>query len=154
MNGPETSLENRLLALEARVVALEGMTAARPEQAERAEAFAQEVSKSHLNFRVDMLSLIEDHIEVLKLIHNLVGPADRFKNKQVLTYISRAEAKLAQFQAQFAELESRHPRLQAPVPEKSVPQTSETSMFTKPRTWLWPLALARLVRPATAWWNA
>jgi hypothetical protein len=147
MNELETSLENRLLALEARVAALETVTARLPEKSKRAESFARDMSESHFNFRIDLLSLIEDHVEVLKLIHNMVGPADRLKNKQVLTYIRRAESKLGQFQAQYAQLEARHKR-----PGNATPQ-SPAALPPKRRSLslLKPSALNRLLRSAVGW---
>jgi BMFP domain-containing protein YqiC len=148
MNEPETLLENRLLALEARVVALETATARRPEKSQRAESLAKDMSDSHFNFRIDLLSLIEDHVEVLKLIHNMVGPADRLKNKQVLTYIRRAESKLAMFQAKFAQVEARHQLGENAAPQNAAPQPGRT------RTWSYlnPLTLYRFLRPAA--WDA
>jgi BMFP domain-containing protein YqiC len=137
MNAPETSLEHRLLALEARVVALEKSVAGSPKNSRAAEA-ARDASESHL----DLLSLIEDHVEVLKLIHNLVGPADRLKNKQVLTYIRRAETKLAMFQAKFAQLEARHPRV-----ENDVPPSQKSSRESRLKS----LPLSRLLRSAVRW---
>jgi hypothetical protein len=79
MNQPETLLENRVLSIEARVVALEKSIADLPEKSQQAKSFARDVSASNLNFRMELLSLIEDHIEVLKLVHTMVGPTDRSK---------------------------------------------------------------------------
>ena len=112
MNQPETSLENRVLALEARVLALEKSVAGSPKKSHQAKSFANDVSESHLNIRLDLLSLLEDHIEVLKLVHTTVGPTDRNKNKLVLTYIRRAESKLGEFQVRLAQLEDTRKRLE------------------------------------------
>lgn len=147
MNEPETSLEKRVLALEARVMVLEKMTAGLPENSRRVKSFAKDVSESHLGFRADLLALIEDHVEVLKLVHSLVAPADAGKNKLVLTYIRRAESKLDQFQARFAHLEKTHLNLESNGTEHS-PQLSKKAAVPRLKS----SALNRLVRSA-AWWN-
>ncbi len=101
------SLEQRVLALEARVMALESRPAAPPPKTKRTK-FPE---PTHLNFGMDLLSLIEDHIEVLKLVHTIVPPADHNNNKLVLGYIRRAERKLDQFQSRLAqadEMRKRH----------------------------------------------
>lgn len=149
MNEPETSLENRVLALEARVMALETMTAGLSQKSQRAESFVRDASMSQLTSRMELLSLIEDHVEVLKLIHNMVGPADRLKNKQVLTYIRRAESKLAQFHAQFAQLEAKYKPLEKNAPQNPVAEIPEPRRLSVPKL----LTMTRLLRPA-AWWNA
>jgi hypothetical protein len=118
MNQPETMLESRLLALEARVVALEKNLADLPEKSQQAKSFARDVSNSHLNFRMELLSMIEDHIEVLKLVHTMVGPTDRTKNKMVLSYIRRAESKLGHFQTRFSQLDATRQRLEEGVPQE------------------------------------
>jgi hypothetical protein len=122
MDQPETLLENRVLALEARVVALEKSVADFPQKSQQAKSFARDVSDSHLNFRMELLSMIEDHIEVLKLVHTMVGPTDRSKNKMVLSYIRRAESKLGQFQLRFTQLDETHKRLQNGAPPKPAAQ--------------------------------
>lgn len=137
-----------MLALEARVVALETTTARRSEKSQRAESLARDMSESNLNFRLDLLALIEDHVELLKLVHNMVGPADRVKNKQVLTFIQRAESKLAQFQSQFAQLEARHNPSAPVVPPIPAPRANRSRALA----YLNPLTLYRSLRPA-AWWN-
>lgn len=111
-------LESRLLALEARVVALEKNLADLPEKSQQAKSFARDVSNSHLNFRMELLSMIEDHIEVLKLVHTMVGPTDRTKNKMVLSYIRRAESKLGHFQSRFSQLDATRQRLEEGVPQE------------------------------------
>jgi hypothetical protein len=148
MNQPETLLENRLLALETRVVALEKSVADLPGKSQQAKTFARDVSESHLNFRMDLLSMIEDHIEVLKLVHTMVGPTDRSKNKMVLSYIRRAESKLGQFQARFTQLDETRKQLEnAPSPKTPVPPA-------KPRrvSLLKPSALNQLLR-SLSWSN-
>jgi BMFP domain-containing protein YqiC len=149
MNEVQTSLENRVVALEARVVALESLTASLSQKTKRAESFARDASLSQLNSKVEVLSLIEDHVEVLKLIHNMVGPADRLKNKQVLTYIQRAESKLAQFQARFAQLEAKYQPRETQAPQNPAPEPAEPRRTFLPK----PFTITRLLRPA-AWWNA
>lgn len=149
MNVVQTSLENRVLALEARVVALETLSAGLSQKSQRAESFARDASMSQLNSRMELLSLIEDHVEVLKLIHNMVGPADRLKNKQVLTYIRRAESKLAQFHAQYAQLEAKYQPKEKSAPKNPVAETLEPRRSSLPKL----LTMTRLLRPA-AWWNA
>ena len=123
----ETSLEQRVLALEARVIALENLAAARPQKAKRAKSS----DAASFNFGLDLLSLLEDHIEVLKLIHTVVPPADRAKNKLVLAYIRRAEGKLDHFQSRLAQvdgLRKRHAQNpSAPIvkpPRVSLPKLS------------------------------
>lgn len=136
MNQPETMLEDRVLALEARVVALEKSIADLPEKSQQAKSFARDVSESHLNFRMELLSMIEDHIEVLKLVHTMVGPTDRNKNKMVLSYIRRAESKLGHFQARFTQLDETRKRLENGAPQKTPAQPSKlraVSLF-KPST--------------------
>jgi hypothetical protein len=129
-------LEDRVLALEARVVALEKSIADLPEKSQQAKSFARDVSESHLNFRMELLSMIEDHIEVLKLVHTMVGPTDRSKNKMVLSYIRRAESKLGHFQARFTQLDETRKRLENGAPQKTPAQPSKlraVSLF-KPST--------------------
>jgi hypothetical protein len=129
-------LEDRVLALEARVVALEKSIADLPEKSQQAKSFARDVSESHLNFRMELLSMIEDHIEVLKLVHTMVGPTDRNKNKMVLSYIRRAESKLGHFQARFTQLDETRKRLENGAPQKTPAQPSKlraVSLF-KPST--------------------
>jgi hypothetical protein len=118
MNQPETMLEDRVLALEARVIALEKSIAELPEKSHQAKSYARDVSDSHLNFRMELLSMIEDHVEVLKLIHTMVGPTDRSKNKMVLSYIRRAESKLGHFQARFSQLDETRKRLDNGAPQE------------------------------------
>lgn len=152
MNEVGTSLPQRVLALEARVQVLEKMTADLPEKSRQVKSWAKDVSESHLKFHVDTLSLIEDHIEVLKLIHSTVGPVDRKKNKLVHGYIRRAEFKLGQFQTRFAQLEEMQKRLENGAPKN--PPLSPQSPPAKPlvASLLRPPALTRLLRSA-AWWN-
>jgi hypothetical protein len=136
MNQPETMLEDRVLALETRVVALEKSIADLPQKSQQAKSFARDVSESHLNFRMELLSMIEDHIEVLKLVHTMVGPTDRNKNKMVLSYIRRAESKLGHFQARFTQLDETRKRLENGAPQKTPAQPSKlraVSLF-KPST--------------------
>ena len=144
MTGLETSLENRVLALEARVQALEKMAADLPEKTKQVKGWAKDVSDSH----VDLLSLIEDHIEVLKLIHSTVGPIDRKKNKLVLGYIRRAEFKLGQFQARFTQMEDMQKRL-----SNGAPKTLEKASVppAKPRSGSLPSSLNRLLRSVSRW---
>ena len=118
MNQPETMLETRVLALEARVIALEKSLADLPQKSQQAKSFARDVSDSHLNFRMELLSMIEDHVEVLKLVHTMVGPTDRSKNKMVLSYIRRAESKLGHFQSRFSQLDETRNRLENGVPQE------------------------------------
>jgi hypothetical protein len=145
MNQPETLLENRVLALEARVLALEKSIADLPGKSRQAKSYARDASESHLNFRMDLLSLIEDHVEVLKLVHNMVGPTDRNKNKLVLTYIRRAESKLGEFQVRFAQWEDTRKRLENDVP------TNLPAPASKPRgvSLLKPSNLNHLLRSMT-----
>ena len=147
MNEAETSLEQRVLALEARVQALEALAPGLPEKSRRVNSLAKNVSESHLNFRIELLSLIEDHIEVLKLMHSLVGPTDNAKNKLVLTYIRRAESKLDQFQARFAQLEETRKHLENGAPQN--PPGPEP----KPRgaSTLKTSGLNQLLRSAASW---
>jgi hypothetical protein len=129
-------LEDRVLALETRVVALEKSIADLPQKSQQAKSFARDVSESHLNFRMELLSMIEDHIEVLKLVHTMVGPTDRNKNKMVLSYIRRAESKLGHFQARFTQLDETRKRLENGAPQKTPAQPSKlraVSLF-KPST--------------------
>ncbi len=147
MNDPETSLEKRVLALEARVQALEALAPGLPEKSRRVDSLAKNVSESHLNFRIELLSLIEDHIEVLKLMHSIVGPTDNAKNKLVLTYIRRAESKLDQFQAHFAQLEETRKRLENNPPQNS-PEPGPKPGDAPP---LKPSRLNRLLRSASLW---
>jgi len=144
MTELETSLENRVLALEARVQALEKMAADLPEKTKQVKGWAKDVSASH----VDLLSLIEDHIEVLKLIHSTVGPIDRKKNKLVLGYIRRAEFKLGQFQARFAQLEDMQKRV-----ANGAPKTPESPSVppAKARSGSLPSSLNRLLRSVSRW---
>lgn len=123
MNQPETMLEDRVLAIEARVVALEKSIADLPEKSKQAKSFARDVSDSHLNFRMELLSMIEDHIEVLKLVHTMVGPTDRSKNKMVLSFIRRAESKLGHFQSRFSQLDETRSRLESGAPPKTSPSS-------------------------------
>lgn len=141
MTGLETSLENRVLALEARVQALEKMAADLPGKTKQVKAWAKDISASH----VDLLSLIEDHIEVLKLIHSTVGPIDRKKNKLILGYIRRAEFKLGQFQARFVLLEELQKCLANGAPEKL------PALPAKPRGASVPSPLNRLLRSVSRW---
>jgi len=147
MNDPETSLEKRVLALETRVQALEALAPGLPEKSRRVNSLAKNVSESHLNFRLELLSLVEDHIEVLKLMHSLVGPTDKAKNKLVLTYIRRAESKLDQFQARFAQLEETRKRLENNPPQN--PPESEPKSDEIPP--LKPSKLNQLLRSASLW---
>ena len=136
MNQPEIMLEDRVLALEARVIALEKSLADLPEKSQQAKSYARDVSDSHLNFRMELLSMIEDHVEVLKLIHTMVGPTDRSKNKMVLSYIRRAESKLGHFQSRFSQLDETRKQLENGAPQKSPAQPSRrraASLF-KPST--------------------
>jgi len=144
MKHQDVSLEKRVLALEARVMALETLAAAMPKKFKRTKS--PEQPESHLNFGMDLLSLIEDHIEVLKLIHTIVPPADRGKNKIVLAYIRRAETKLDQFQSRFAQLPD------APGPRKNGAAQYTVPPAPKPGVLalLKPSALNRLLRSARA----
>ena len=129
-------LEDRVLALETRVVELEKSIADLPQKSQQAKSFARDVSESHLNFRMELLSMIEDHIEVLKLVHTMVGPTDRSKNKMVLSYIRRAESKLGHFQARFTQLDETRKYLENGAPQKPPVQPSKrraVSLF-KPST--------------------
>ena len=146
MNEVGTSLPNRVQALEARVLALENMAADLPEKSRQVKSWARDVSESHRKFHVDLLSLIEDHVEVLKLIHNTVGPIDRKKNKLVLGYIRRAEFKLGQFQARFTQLEEMQKRFENGAPQNPSPSPAQDRDVPKPS------ALNRLLRSA-CWWN-
>ncbi|HTR43824.1 MAG TPA: hypothetical protein VMH87_19610 [Pseudomonadales bacterium] len=148
MNEAGTSLSNRVLALEARVQVLEKMAANLPEKSRQVKSWARDVSDSHLKFHMDMLSLIEDHVEVLKLIHSTVGPIDRKKNKLVHGYIRRAEFKLGQFQERFAQLEEMQKRFENGAPQNSPPPPVEPREISLPK----PSALNRLLRTAS-WWN-
>ena len=148
MNEVGTSLPQRVLALEARVMVLEKMAADLPEKSRQVKSWAKDVSESHLNFHMDSLSLIEDHIEVLKLIHSTVGPVDRKKNKLVHGYIRRAEFKLSQFQARFTQLEEVQKRLEDGTPKNSPPVPAQPREVALPK----PSALNRLLRSAS-WWN-
>jgi hypothetical protein len=148
MNEVGTSLPQRVLALEARVMVLEKMAADLPEKSRRVKSWAKDVSESHLNFHMDSLSLIEDHIEVLKLISSTVGPVDRKKNKLVHGYIRRAEFKLGQFQARLAQLEEMQKRFENGAPKNPSPMPVEPREVSLPK----PSALNRLLRTAS-WWN-
>lgn len=141
MTGLETSLENRVRALEARVLALEKMAADLPEKSKQVKSWAKDLSASYL----DSLYLIEDHIEVLKLIHSTVGPIDRKKNKLVLGYIRRAEFKLGQFQARFAQLGEVQKRLANGVPE------NPPALPAKPRGASLPSPFNRFLRSVSRW---
>jgi hypothetical protein len=149
MNQPETSvehpLEQRLLALEARVVALETVAADLPEKSKRVKSYARDVSASNLNSRLELLSLIEDHVEVLKLIHGMVKPVDSAKNKLVLNYIRRAESKLEHFQSRFAQLEETHKRLENGSGYTVPPEKPGVLALFKAS------ALNRLLRSAARW---
>jgi hypothetical protein len=153
MNEVGTSLSQRVLALEARVQVLENMAADLPEKSRQVKSWAKDVSESHLKFHMDMLSLIEDHIEVLKLIHSTVGPIDRKKNKLVHGYIRRAEFKLGQFQARFAQLEEMQKRFENGAPKTPPPSPPPPPAKPIVASLLRPPALTRLLRSA-AWWNA
>jgi hypothetical protein len=155
MNEVGTSLSNRVLALEARVQALEKMAGDLPEKSRQVKSWAKDVADSHLKFHMDLLSLVEDHIEVLKLIHSTVGPIDRKKNRLVHGYIRRAEFKLGQFQARFAQLEEMQKRFENGAPKNPSPPPSPPPPPAKPLavSLLRPAALTRLLRPAS-WWNA
>jgi hypothetical protein len=72
-----------------------------------------------------LLTLIEDHFEILKLINAMTASDDGGKNKMVLTYIRRAESKLDQFQAKFSELETTRQGLENSVAEKIEPSLLE-----------------------------
>jgi hypothetical protein len=148
MNQPETMFEERVLALEARVIALEKSIAELPEKSHQAKSYARDVSDSHLNFRMELLSMIEDHIEVLKLVHTMVGPTDRSRNKMVLSYIRRAESKLGQFQARFTQLDETRKQLEKGAPPKPPGPSA------KPRrvSLLKPSTLNQLLRSAS-WSN-
>jgi hypothetical protein len=148
MNEVGTSLPQRILALEARVLALEKMAGDLPEKSRQVKSWARDVSDSHLKFHMDMLSLIEDHVEVLKLIHSTVGPIDRKKNKLVHGYIRRAEFKLGQFQARFAHLEEMQKRFENGAPKNPALPHAKPREVSLPK----PSALDRLLRSA-AWWN-
>jgi hypothetical protein len=148
MNQPETLLENRVLAIEARVVALEKSIAELPKKSQQAKSFARDVSASHLNFRMELLSMIEDHIEVLKLVHTMVGPTDRSKNKMVLSYIRRAESKLGQFQVRFTQLDETRQRLENNAPPKPVTRPSKLRSISL----LKPSTLNQLLR-SLSWSN-
>ena len=148
MNEVGTSLPQRVLALEARIVALEKMAADLPEKSRQVKSWAKDVSESHLNFHMDSLSLIEDHIEVLKMISSTVGPVDRKKNKLVHGYIRRAEFKLGQFQARLAQLEEMQKRFENGAPKNPSPMPAQPREVALPK----PSALNRLLRTAS-WWN-
>jgi hypothetical protein len=148
MNQPETMLETRVLALEARVVALEKSIADLPGKSQQAKSFARDVSASHLNFRMELLSMIEDHIEVLKLVHTMVGPTDRSKNKMVLSYIRRAESKLGHFQARFTQLDETRKRLENGAPQKTPARPSKR----RPMSLFKPSTLNQLLR-SLSWSN-
>lgn len=148
MNEVGTSLPQRVLALEARVLALEKMAADLPEKSRQVKSWARDVSESHLNFHMDLLSLIEDHIEVLKLIHSTVGPVDRKRNKLVHGYIRRAEFKFDQFQTRFAQLEEMQKRLENGAQKNVSSMPAEPREVALPK----PSALNRLLRTAS-WWN-
>lgn len=134
------SLEQRVLALEARVVALEIF--ARSQKAKRIKL----PETAHLNFEMDLLSLLEDHIEVLKLLHTVVPPADHDKNKLVLAYIRRAEGKLDRFQSRLAQVDEMRKRL-----PNGVAQNPSTPAMKQPRRLSLPKlsALNRLLRSAS-----
>ncbi len=100
------ALENRMIALEARVQALEQTNAKAPDASKHLQAFADSVTETHLRFRADLVSLIHDHIDVLKLVHDMARPCDSETNELVRTYIRRAEGQLDQFQKRFAALEA------------------------------------------------
>jgi hypothetical protein len=148
MNEVGTSLPQRVLALEARVLALEKKAGDLPEKSRQVKSWAKDVSESHLNFHMDLLSLIEDHIEVLKLIHSTVGPIDRKKNKLVHGYIRRAEFKFSQFQERFAQLEEMQKRFENGAPKDPPPLPVKPIEVSPPK----PSALNRLLRSAS-WWN-
>lgn len=148
MNEVGTSLPQRVLALEARVQVLEKMAADLPEKSRQVKSWAKDVSESHLKFHMDLLSLIEDHIEVLKLIHSTVGPVDRKKNKLVHGYIRRAEFKLGQFQARFAQLEEMQNRFENGSKKNPSSLPAKPRDVSSPK----PSALNRLLRSAS-WWN-
>jgi hypothetical protein len=148
MNEVGTSLPQRVLALEARVLALEKKAGDLPEKSRQVKSWAKDVSESHLNFHMDLLSLIEDHIEVLKLIHSTVGPIDRKKNKLVHGYIRRAEFKFGQFQERFAQLEEMQKRFENGAPKSSSSLPAKPREVSLPK----PSALNRLLRTAS-WWN-
>lgn len=145
MEYPDTSIEKRVLALEARVMALETLAAAIPKKFKRTKS--AETPEPQFNFGMDLLSLIEDHIEVLKLIHTIVPPADRGKNKIVLAYIRRAESKLDQFQSRFAQLEETPKRMKNSAPQYTVPPAPKPGVLAM----LKPSAINRLVRSAVRW---
>ena len=121
MTDADKSLEHRVRVLEARVQLLEKIAGRLPEMSKAVKAYANKVTESHLNFRGEWLTLIEDHLEILKLMHAMTGSDDGGKNKMVLTYIRRAESKLDQFQAKFVELEVTRQRLENSVAEKVEP---------------------------------
>src|SRR5215469_15155572 len=152
MNEVGTSLPQRVLALEARVQVLEKVAADLPEKSRQVKSWAKDVSESHRKFHVEMLSLIEDHIEVLKMIHSTVGPIDRKKNKLVHGYIRRAEFKLGQFQTRFAQLEEMQKRFESSAPKNASPQPPPPPVKPLVASLLRPPALTRLLRSA-AWWN-
>lgn len=144
MNQTETSLEKRVLALEARVIALENVAAALPQKSKAAKSTE---ARSHLSYGLDVLSLIEDHVEVLKLIHTIVPPADRGKNKIVLAYIRRAESKLGQFQSRFAQQDETPKRVEKGAAPYTVPPAPKPGVLSL----LKPSALNRLFRSAARW---
>ena len=121
MTDSNKSLEHRVQVLEARVQLLEKFAGRLPEMSKAVKAYAHKVTESHLNFRGDLLTLIEDHFEILKLINAMTASDDSGKNKMVLTYIRRAESKLDQFQAKFSELETTRQGLENSVAEKIEP---------------------------------
>jgi len=144
MNEPGKTLESRVLALEGRVLALEKIAVTMPEKNRRASLARDE---SHLNTRLELLSLLEDHIEVLKLIHSTVVPTDRGKNKLVLNYIRRAESTLDQFQARIAQVEEVHKDRENGAVQNPVPRSAKPRSTPLPK----PSALDRLLRSVALW---
>ena len=104
-------LENRMAALEARVLALERTTVNASDASKHLKEFSDTVTETHLRFRADLISLIHDHIDVLKFVHDTATPCDGHTNKLVRTYIRRAEGQLDQFQKRFAQLEAAGERI-------------------------------------------
>ena len=104
-------LENRMAVLEGRVQSLEHTAVKASDTSKHIKEFTDTVTETHLRFRADLISLIHDHIDVLKFVHDMARPCDGDTNKLVRTYIRRAEGQLDQFQKRFASLEAAGERI-------------------------------------------
>lgn len=104
-------VENRILALEARVQTLEINASENAKASRQLKELAGAVAEAHLKFRGDLISLVDDHIEVLKLVQGMARHYDGETGKMILAYIHSAEGRLEHFQRRFAELNEAGERL-------------------------------------------